>query len=164
MSKNVHFHCIKLTFFDITLYFSTTNDGRKTNNTSYECPTWWYQNTRRTAFQLYQGLSCNLFFRKCVFHKKGCVILPNRATQLFLTYFDANIQGFQIKYHLFVQHKWFSLKFTFYKISKPTVWIHMSSSVQQLEFHVFSDIVYIPSPPYHPFHLLRSYIRVCAIY
>ena len=30
---------IKLTLFDITLNFSTTNDGRKTNNTSYECPT-----------------------------------------------------------------------------------------------------------------------------
>ena len=39
MSKNVHFHYIKLAFFDITPNFSTTNDGRKTNNTSYECPT-----------------------------------------------------------------------------------------------------------------------------
>ena len=129
MSKNVHFHYIKLTFFDITPNSSTTSDGRKTNNTSYECPTWWFQNTRRTAFQLFQGLSSNLFFKKCIFYKKGCVIVPNRATQLFLTYLNANIKAFQMRYYLFVQHKWFSFKFTFYKIFKPTVWIHICSSV-----------------------------------
>ena len=38
MSKSVDFHYIRLTLFDITLDFSTTNNGRKTNNISYECP------------------------------------------------------------------------------------------------------------------------------
>ena len=31
--------------------------------------------------------------KKCIFYKKGCVTAPNRATQLSLTYFDANIKG-----------------------------------------------------------------------
>ena len=38
MSESADFHYIKSTLFDITLNFSTTNDGRKTNNTSFECP------------------------------------------------------------------------------------------------------------------------------
>ena len=49
MSKSVNFHYIKSTLFDITLDFSTMDDGRKTNSTSFKCPTRWLQNTRRTA-------------------------------------------------------------------------------------------------------------------
>ena len=102
MSKNVHFYYIKSTFFDIPPNFSTTNNGRMTNNTSFECSSRWVQNTRRTALQLSQGLSRNLIFKKCIFYKKGCVIVANRATWLFLRYFGTNIQGFKMRYHLFV--------------------------------------------------------------
>ena len=91
MSKNVNFHYIKSTFFDITLNFSTTNDGKKTNNTSFECLSKRVKKTRRTVLQLSQGLSCYLFFKKCSFYKKGCMIVPNKATWLFLRYFGTNI-------------------------------------------------------------------------
>ena len=43
-SKNDNFHYIRFTFFDITLNVSTTNDGRKTNNTSFEYPRRWLKN------------------------------------------------------------------------------------------------------------------------
>ena len=47
-----------------------TKNSRKTNNTSFECPNWLAQNTRRTDLQLFQGLSSNLFFKKCTFSRK----------------------------------------------------------------------------------------------
>ena len=67
ISKNVHFYLIKSTFLDITTYIFTRTNGRKTNNTSFECPNMWPQHTRRTALPLSQGLPCNLLFKKCIF-------------------------------------------------------------------------------------------------
>ena len=80
MSKNIHFRYIRLTFLDIITYHFQSYDSTKTNNTSYECPSEWFQNSGRTAFQLFQGLSRNLFFRKCIFYKKGGMNVPDRAT------------------------------------------------------------------------------------
>ena len=91
ISKNVHFYYIKSTFFDISTNISRSYDSRKTNNTSFKCPSWWLQNTNRTALQLSQGLSRNLFLKKYIFYKKVCMIIPNRATRLFLIYFETNI-------------------------------------------------------------------------
>ena len=110
MSKNVDFIQQKWTFYDTTTYILRSYDSRKTNNTSFECSSRWVQNTRRTAFLLYQGLSRNLFFKKCIFQEKGCVTAPDRATQLSLRYFETNIQGYKMRYHMFLQLKWFSLK------------------------------------------------------
>ena len=67
MSKNVHFYYIKSTFFDIITYIFRSYDCRQTNNNSFECPSKCLQNTRRTTFLLYQGLSNNLFFKQCIF-------------------------------------------------------------------------------------------------
>ena len=92
MSRNAYFYYMKSTFFDIITYHFNSYDSRKTNNSSFECPSKSVQNTRRTDLQLFQGLSCNLSFKKCVFYQKGCVTVPDRATQLSLTYFDANIK------------------------------------------------------------------------
>ena len=62
MSRNAYFYYIKSTFFDkITNYFKSYN-STKTNNTSFECPSKWFQSTRRTDLQLFLGLSRNLFF------------------------------------------------------------------------------------------------------
>ena len=101
MSRNVYFYYIKSTFFDIITNYFKSYDSRKTNNTSFECHSRWHQSTRRTALQLIQGLSRNLSFKKCIFYKKGCVIIPNIAAQLFLKYFGANIRDFKVRYHLF---------------------------------------------------------------
>ena len=68
VARNVHFYYIKSTFFDIITSISRTNKSRKTTNTSFECPSRWVQNTRRTDLQLFQGLSRNLSFKKCVFY------------------------------------------------------------------------------------------------
>ena len=73
MSRNVHFYYIKSTFFDIVTYIFKSYDCRKTNNISFECPGRWVQNTKRTDLQLFQGLSRNLSFKKCIFYKKDCV-------------------------------------------------------------------------------------------
>ena len=89
MLRNAYFYYIKSTFFDIITYYFKSYDSRKTNNTSFECPSRWFQNTRRTALNLFQGLSRNLSFKKCIFYKKGCVTVPNRGTQLSLRYFNA---------------------------------------------------------------------------
>ena len=83
MSESADFHYIKSILFDITLDFSTTYDGKKTNNTSFECPSQWFQNTKRTALQLFQGLSHNLSFKKCIFYWKGYVTAPEKAAKLF---------------------------------------------------------------------------------
>ena len=56
---------IKSTFFDTMTYYFQCYHSRKTNNTSFECPSRWVQNTRRTDLQLFQGLSGNLSFKKC---------------------------------------------------------------------------------------------------
>ena len=93
ISKNVHFYLIKSTFLDITTNIFTRIDGRKTNNTSFECPNVWPQHSRGTALPLFQGLPRNLLFKKCIFYEKGCVTAPDKATQLYLTYFVANIKG-----------------------------------------------------------------------
>ena len=90
----------------------TRNDGRKPNNTSFECPNPWVQHTRRTALLRSQGLPRNLSFKKCTFQEKGCVTAPEIATQLYLTYFVANIQGYKMRHHLFTQLECFSLKST----------------------------------------------------
>ena len=109
MSRNVSFYFIKSTFLDITTFFFKSYDNRKTSNTSFVYPSSWFQNTKRTALQLSQ-LSCNLFFKKCTFYKKGCVTSPDRATQLSLRYFETNIQGYKMRYYMFLQLMWFSLK------------------------------------------------------
>ena len=93
MSKNVHFHYIKPTILDITTFIFKIYDSRKTNNTSFECPSRWVQNTRRTDLQLFQGLSRNLSLKKCIFYQKSCVTVPDRATKLSLRYFEPNIKG-----------------------------------------------------------------------
>ena len=41
-----------------------------TNNISFECPSQWFQNARRTALQLFQGLSRNLFLKSVFFTGK----------------------------------------------------------------------------------------------
>ena len=88
------------------------NDSRKTNNTSFECPNVQPQHTRRKALPLFQGLPRNLLFKKCIFQEKGCETAPDTATKVYLTYHVANIQGYKMRYHLFMQLKQFSLKFT----------------------------------------------------
>ena len=108
--KKCPFLLYKINIFDITTYICRSYDCTQTNNTSFECPSKCLQNTRRTAFLLYQGLSRNLFFKKCTFQEKFCVTAPDRAAQLNLRYFGANIQGYKMKYHLFLQPKQFSLK------------------------------------------------------
>ena len=70
MSRNVYFYYIKSTFFDIITNAFKSYDSKKTNSISFECPSRWVQNTRRTDFQLFQGLSHNLFFKTCVFTRK----------------------------------------------------------------------------------------------
>ena len=66
--KKCLFYFINSTFFDITTYIFKSYDCRKTNNTSFECPSLWNKNTRRTALHLFQGLSRNLSFKKCIFY------------------------------------------------------------------------------------------------
>ena len=45
-----------------------THDGKITNNMSFEGPSRWLQNTTRSDLLLFQGLSRNLSFKKCIFY------------------------------------------------------------------------------------------------
>ena len=66
--KKCWFYIVKVDFLDIITYFFKSYNSRKTNNTSIECSSGWVQNTRRTDLQFFQGLSSNLFVKKCVFY------------------------------------------------------------------------------------------------